>query len=139
MSNEVKKNLDVSVTELHISDPKYLIDTSSLKEAIDLMNQFNIGSVVVMSEQIELKGIMTERDILKKVAGKDIDYNSSIYQFMTPHPKTLTQGNTVLEALEMMQVGGFRHIPIVNGDGRPIGIISIKDIMTFIYERSIGD
>jgi CBS domain-containing protein len=51
----------------------------------------------------------------------------------------LTQGNTVLEALEMMQVGGFRHIPIVNGDGRPIGIISIKDIMTFIYERSIGD
>ncbi len=139
MSNEVKKNLDVSVTELHISDPKYLIDTSSLKEAIDLMNQFNIGSVVVMSEQIELKGIMTERDILKKVAGKDIDYNSSIYQFMTPHPKTLTQSNTVLEALEMMQVGGFRHIPIVNGDGRPIGIISIKDIMTFIYERSIGD
>jgi len=139
MSNEVKRNLDVSVTELNISDPKYLIDTSSLKEAIDLMNQFNIGSVVVMSEQIELKGIMTERDILKKVAGKEINYNSSIYQFMTPHPKTLTQENTVLEALEMMQSGGFRHIPIVNGDGRPIGIISIKDIMTFIYERTVDD
>jgi len=137
VNDEVKKNLDVSVTELNISDPKYLMDTCTLKEGIDLMNEFNIGSVVVMSDKIELKGIMTERDILKKVAGKNVDFNSSIYQFMTPHPKTLTKENTVLEALEMMHVGGFRHIPIVNEEKRPIGIISIKDLMNFVYERAI--
>ena len=60
VNDEVKKNLDVSVTELNISDPKYLMDTCTLKEGIDLMNEFNIGSVVVMSDKIELKGIMTE-------------------------------------------------------------------------------
>jgi len=138
MKPELKSRLEVPLTEINISEPKYLIDNGTLKDAVEVMSNFNIGSIIVMNEKIELKGIFTERDVLKKVTGKDVDLDSPICLYMTPHPKTLKKENTVLEAIELMHTKNFRHIPIVDDEKRPIGIISIKDVMNFIYEKAIG-
>ena len=137
MKTELKSRLKVPLTEAHISEPKYLIDNGTLNDAIEVMEKFNIGSIIVMSEKVELKGIFTERDILNKVIGKEVDLDSPICLYMTPHPKTLTKEHTVLEAIEVMHNKNFRHIPIVDEEKRPIGIISIKDVMNFIYDLAI--
>ena len=139
MKVELKSRLNVPLNEIHISEPKYLIDNGTLKDAVDVMGKFNIGSIIVMSEKIELKGIFTERDILNKVIGKEVDLDSPICLFMTPHPKTLKKDNTVLEAMDLMHSKNFRHIPIVDDEDRPIGIISIKDVMNFIYENTVNE
>ena len=139
MKVELKSRLNVPLNEIHISEPKYLIDNGTLKDAVDVMGKFNIGSIIVMSEKIELKGIFTERDILNKVIGKEVDLDSPICLFMTPHPKTLKKDNTILEAMEIMHSKNFRHIPIVDDEDRPIGIISIKDVMNFIYENTVNE
>ena len=139
MKVELKSRLNVPLNEIHISEPKYLIDNGTLKDAVDVMGKFNIGSIIVMSEKIELKGIFTERDILNKVIGKEVDLDSPICLFMTPHPKTLKKDNTILEAMELMHSKNFRHIPIVDDEDRPIGIISIKDVMNFIYENTVNE
>ena len=137
MKTELKSRLKVPLTEVHISEPKYLIDNGTLKDAIGVMEKFNIGSIIVMSEKVELTGIFTERDILNKVIGKEVDLDSPICLYMTPHPKTLRKEHTVLEAMELMHSRNFRHIPIVDEEKRPIGIISIKDVMNFIYDLAI--
>ena len=96
MKPELKSRLEVPLTEINISEPKYLIDNGTLKDAVEVMSNFNIGSIIVMNEKIELKGIFTERDVLKKVTGKDVDLDSPICLYMTPHPKTLKKEFHVL-------------------------------------------
>lgn len=123
-----------SLETLKISEPKYLINSATLQETVDLMTKFKIGSCLVIDDNVTLQGIITERDILMKVAGKNVDYdNSLITEYMTPNPNTLGQDATIYEAIQSMSEGRYRHIPITNSDNRPIGIISIKDVMDYIY------
>ena len=77
-------------------------------------------------------GIFSERDLLKKIAGQKTDYvNLPITQFMTPRPDTVTANDTLAFALHKMDVGGYRHLPVVDA-GKPVGVISVRDLMRHI-------
>ena len=106
---------------------------TNVLDAVHLMTQKRIGCVCV-TEGDKLVGIFTERDVLGKVVGASLDpRKTAVSEVMTRNPETLTARDKMAYALNKMHVGGYRHIPIVEGT-KLAGIISIRDIADFIVE-----
>jgi CBS domain-containing protein len=54
-------------------------------------------------------------------------------EVMTPHPVVLHEDDTLAFALHQMSIGEFRRLPVVRSDGTPVGVVSIKDILRYIF------
>lgn len=107
---------------------------TSLDETLQLMQRGRIGCVLVCDGN-QLAGIFTERDVLSKVIGMAVDTKSSIDGLMTPAPKTLRPDDLVWEAMQLMNDGGYRHVPLVDEQGRVVGIVSVRDVIDFLAEH----
>ena len=84
----------------------------------------------MIQENEKLSGIFTERDVIWKLAGKGLDYSSeAVDDFMTKAPDALQMDDPIAFALNRMTEGGYRHVPIVNDVGKPLGIVGILDIV----------
>jgi CBS domain-containing protein len=126
--------LTVPLSDLCPRKPITLGPRATVAEAVDLMNHELMGAILVTDAGI-LVGVFTERDVLTKIAGRKLDFNRIyIEDYMTREPETLEMDAKVAYALNMMVVGGFRHVPIVNKDHEPVGMISVRDIVEHIVE-----
>ncbi|MDD2885069.1 MAG: CBS domain-containing protein [Dechloromonas sp.] len=109
-----------------------LIDASpamSVRAAAQLMAQKRIGALLVV-EQGQIAGIFTERDALNKVLAGQLDPDQTpLSAVMVAHPQTIGADKPLAYALQMMVDGGFRHVPVVDRDGRPIGMVSARDAL----------
>lgn len=115
------------------SRPAETMDVSgTVIEAVEIMRRGGIGSVLITSSG-RLSGIVTERDFLLKGPERlDGIRERSVSEFMTSDPETLRLEDPVLYVMNKMHVGGFRHVPIVDPEGIPLHVISIKDVLAFI-------
>ncbi len=108
---------------------------ASLKSVIDKMKEHKIGCVCVV-EKGWLVGIFTERDILTKVACSDLDLKKiQVKEVMTANPEYLFMDDEIAFALNRMHVGGFRHVPLVNLQNEPQGVISVRDIAAHLVQN----
>ncbi len=107
-------------------------------EAARLMKQSQCGAVMVV-EDGKLVGIFTERDALFKVSAEERNAQTTpLSEVMTRAPQTIHPDKPFADALHLMHVNGFRHVPVVE-DGRPVGMVSARDALgpeleDFIYE-----
>ena len=107
---------------------------TSIGEVVRRMQEFRIGCVLIVSQR-KLAGIFTERDLLLKVLGSNCDLEATpVDEFMTRAPEAIRPVDSIAFALNKMSLGGFRHVPIVDDTERPVGIISVKDIVDHIAE-----
>ena len=108
---------------------------SSLARTVRQMNRHNIGCVLVTDAENHLAGIFTEWDVLMKVAGIVDDLSQrTIAEFMTPEPVALKEELPIAHALNLMSIHGFRHLPLVDDNGQPTGIISFRDVVGYLNE-----
>ena len=111
-------------------------ENTLLKDAVTLMQSNNGGSILIVDEKNQVKGILTERDILMKVLGKEKDWeNVSVNSVMTPGPLCLHEEDKIAHVMHNMHIGGYRHIPILNEKGHPVHMVSIKDVISFVFEQ----
>jgi CBS domain-containing protein len=89
---------------------------------------------VLITDAGLLAGILTERDILMKVLGRDADMEASVDGFMTLRPETLTPDDAVGDALALMDRGHFRHLPLTDAAGRPAGVLRQQDVIEYLAE-----
>jgi CBS domain-containing protein len=102
---------------------------ATVGEAIRTMLESDIGAVLIVNEQAKLVGIFSERDLLAKVAGFDPDFaKRPLSEFMTANPETVQPTDTLAFALHKMDIGGYRHLPVLK-DGHPLGMISVRDML----------
>jgi CBS domain-containing protein len=108
---------------------------SSLRvaEVAKRMVEREVGAVLVMDGD-RLAGILTERDILRAVA-RGIREDAVAGDWMTIHPDTIGPDETTEHAATLMMHGGFRHLPVVEGDD-VVGILSIRDLMRIALSDS---
>ena len=107
-------------------------EKNSLASTLSMMKNSKIGSTLVIKDN-KLAGIFTERDVLNKIVGSDIDLeNTPVSDYMTPNPISLYPDSTLKDVVSSMSKGRYRHVPIVNKKNEPVSIISIKDIMEYI-------
>jgi CBS domain-containing protein len=97
-----------------------------LGEAARRMVARGVGAVLVLDGD-QLQGILTERDLMRAVAGGYSD-EARVSEWMTRHPETIDASDETDHAASLMIHGGFRHLPVVD-EGRVAGIISIRDLM----------
>ena len=97
------------------------------------MVERNIGAVLVLDGG-RLVGIMTERDLMRAVA-RGLHGDAIVADYMTRDPETIEPDDTTQHATVLMFHGGFRHLPVVEGDG-VVGILSIRDLMQVTLEDS---
>ena len=95
------------------------------------MREHRVGCVLVV-EDARLVGILTERDLLLKLEQGGLD--QPLRLLMTPEPEVLKADDPIVYALNKMSVGGFRHVPLVDAERRPVGVISVKDIVDYICD-----
>jgi len=125
--------LSKSLSALGPKTPLCVTEKASIKEVIELLQKFSVGSVLILDEQGKVSGIFTERDCLLKVIGKEFNLNkTAITDVMTKNPETQKLDGTIAYALNLMSLGGFRHIPLVDDDGLPVGIISVKQVVDYL-------
>jgi CBS domain-containing protein len=105
---------------------------ASVAEAIRLMVERNIGTVLVTDRGGGLLGIFSERDLLLKVAGTYEDQaGRPVREFMTCRPETVRESDSLAFALHKMDCGDYRHLPVLR-DGKLLGVISVRDLLRHI-------
>ena len=106
----------------------------ALTDAAHRMAERRVGAILV-TEGSRLEGILTERDIMRAVGQGSID--GTVADWMTRHPDTAAKTSTIGEAAAMMVHGGYRHVPIMDGD-QLVGIVSIRDLLRLPSETPSG-
>lgn len=134
-ANAVEQSLlKASISDLNLKQPCIVAPTATVGEVLQQMADNRIGCVMVVDGD-ETVGIFSERDALVKLnteATAQID--RPISDFMTPDPQMLESSAKIAFAVQRMDVGGYRHIPIV-ADGKLQGIISVRHILNYLTEK----
>ncbi len=138
-SAPVRRQLDESALHEPISilpyvPPLNVTPQTSVAEAIRLMQEQRVGCVLVQ-ESDRLIGIFTERDLLYKLLGSAYDSTQTpVESVMTPDPEALPIDAPIAFALNRMGEGGFRRMPLVDDVHRPVGMLSVKHIISYLAE-----
>ncbi len=102
------------------------------------MTDREVGSACVLAGSGELRGIITERDVLRAAAsGRDLA-SEPVTEWMTPEPVTAGPGEVPSEIATIMRERGFRHLPVLEG-GELAGIVSMRDLWGFVFLPSEPD
>lgn len=102
---------------------------AKVSEVVHMLATRRIGAVLVVDATNHLKGILSERDVVRSLAehgAAALDLTAS--QLMTSDVQTATPQTTIGQAMEMMTDGRFRHVPVVDDD-RLVGLVSIGDVV----------
>lgn len=99
---------------------------ASLGEAAKRMDERGVGAAIVLEGE-RIVAILTERDVMRAFAA-GAGGSAPVDEWMTRHPDTIEPGDTMDHAATLMIHGGYRHLPVVDGD-RIVGIVSIRDVM----------
>lgn len=111
-----------------------LTPETPVREAVRLMDENHMGCVLVTIDG-KLAGIFTERDLLKRVVADDLDSRTTpVGEVMTPDPDCLKMEDGIAYALNLMSVGGYRNIPVVDDAKQPLCVVTMKDIVEFIVD-----
>jgi CBS domain-containing protein len=105
----------------------------TLGETATKMVDRGVGSVVV-SDHGRLIGILTERDMLRAMADRSHPSQARVREWMTTEPITADESMHAAEAAQIMLDNNFRHLPVVEA-GRPVGMVSIRDLAQWIAEQ----
>lgn len=111
------------------TSPLTIAPSATAVDAVRQMQAAGAGCLIV-EDRGEVRGILTERDLLMKLDGASLE-SITVAELMTPDPVVLRPDDSIAVALNKMAVGGFRHIPLVDG-GRVSGIVSARDVFRHI-------
>jgi len=108
--------------------------TDSMLKVIQTLDR-EAKNCILVYEQHKLVGIISCRDILRKVAGKYEDLNDiTVGELMTPNPESVRADAPLAYVVNVMGMGGFRHVPVLTADGAPLSIITIKDVLKYLSQ-----
>jgi CBS domain-containing protein len=134
-NNRIERSLmEDNIGLLRLVPPVAVPLTATIRQAVDAMIAHDIGSILVLDPQGKLAGILSERDLLLKVAGLHEAFdNLPVANFMTAKPETISPSDSFAFALHKMDIGGYRHLPVIER-GMPIGVVSVRNLLQQITE-----
>lgn len=102
---------------------------ATLGDAVGLLAEKRIGAIVILGADRRVVGILSERDIVRALADRGATVlHEPVSQSMTRKVSTCNDSETVVQIMERMTAGKFRHVPVVD-QGQLVGIISIGDVV----------
>ena len=115
-----------TVRDLLKGDPVTVEASATVQDAAKLMDENDIGNVLVV-ENNEVQGIVTDRDIVVRVIAKGDGADASVREAATTDVETIEPDASIDDAIQKMEQGNVRRLPVVD-DGKPVGVISLGDL-----------
>jgi CBS domain-containing protein len=126
-----------SVSRLNPSPPLQMSPEQTVAEAVSILRQEQVGCLLVC-EQNRLVGIVTERDVMRRILAQGKPLTLPLSQCMTPDPVVVDPKESISSAIQRMEAGGYRHLPVVDKTGYPLGVLSVKKIVHYLVEHFPG-
>ncbi len=121
----------ICVREVDLAGPD-----ETVQVAAGRMNARNVGALVVLDVDSRPIGILTDRDLALRVVGKGLDPTTvSVSEVMTRAPDAVREDTPIETAIFRMRVGPFRRLPVVDGLGKLVGIVTLDDILDLLSEE----
>lgn len=117
-------------------DTVVLPEDATIQAVVVAMREGKTGAVLLAAKGSgKAVGIFTERDLLLRVAGHGWNFlEKKVKEYATPNPHCLTPDHQVGYALNLMTTRGYRHIPLVDAKGKPIGLLSLRDLLVYLTD-----
>ena len=132
---ELSRNLKVdSVSRLDPTEPRAIDATAMAAGAVAAMREWSVGCLLV-TEFGRVVGIFTERDLLTRLLAPGRPLATPMRLCMTANPVTVEPKDSVRTAVRRMQKGGYRHLPVVDEAGRPVGMLSARRVVHYLVEH----
>jgi CBS domain-containing protein len=125
----------MTILELCDPDAATVSLQATVADAVRSMLSFRVGAVAIVDDQMRVAGIFSERDLMRRLAlsGRDLE-GVSVREVMTTPVELATSETGPGEALGTMVDRHFRHLPVVDGDGRLLGMLSIRNVLEWRIE-----
>lgn len=125
--------LNDTIAALEPAEPICLGETATVAEAIACMLERRQAGVLIVDATGRLAGIFTERDVLTRVAGAGRDVTRTVLQdVMTANPEALSAADRIAYAVHSMSVAGYRTVPLIDADRRPVGVVTVSDVIRWL-------
>jgi CBS domain-containing protein len=132
---DLARNLKVdSVSRLFPTAPHQIASTQPVADAIDAMRRHGVGCLLVCDNG-DLVGILTERDVMRRILALQRPMSTTVADCMTPQPATVHAKESIRNAIERMEQGGYRHLPVLDEQQKLVGVLSIKRIVHYLVEH----
>ncbi len=131
----VEHDLQVErVSHLDLSRYTAVETGTPVSQVLRLMREQRRNCVLI-TDAGRLAGIFTERDVLRKIVQAPETWSRPVDEFMTPNPDTVRPDDQVARALELMNAGHYRNVPVVDDQGRLVGNVTHYAIIAFLSDR----
>jgi CBS domain-containing protein len=127
--------LNDTISVLSQAEPICLRETATVHEAVQTMLARRQAGVLIIDADGRLAGIFTERDVLTRLVGKDLEARRTpLSAVMTRNPDALSVRDRVAWAVHSMSVAGYRTVPLVDAERRPIGVVTVSDVIRWLAD-----
>lgn len=131
----LKEIASTPVSEINIREPVRVQGDAKLGDVVATMREMHRGAAIVEADG-KVVGIFTERDLMLRVDHSSQNWRDSpVSDVMTKEVVLVDARESLSVAVKKMQSGLFRHLPVVFGAERPVGLVSIRDILAYIAEH----
>jgi CBS domain-containing protein len=128
-----------SIQDVMTPNPFLIGAETPVARAAHLMRQADVGSLIVLEEG-EVCGIVTDRDITIRAVAEERDVRTTpVGEVCSREPLTLSVGDTIEQAIEVMRSNSVRRVPVLDEQGRPAGIVSLGDVAIERGGTPLGD
>jgi CBS domain-containing protein len=126
-----RRELPLRVADIMVKEVVTAKEHDKIRDVAIRMYEKRVGSVVVVDDEGKPIGIVTERDMVYVVA-RALAPDTPVWMVMTENPVVISENALVTEAIEKMRLQNVRHLPVVNAEGKLVGMVSFRDIMDFV-------
>lgn len=123
----------MKITGLIDEDVITTLGDISVKEAIKILYQRHVGSIIIVDKDNKCRGIFTDRDAIRVIAD-DIPLSKPLSEVMTTNLKTVDEHATFAMAKDIMRTHRIRHLPVVDEQGKLIGLLSLRRILDEVHD-----
>jgi CBS domain-containing protein len=135
VAERVPSVLDERLIVVGRKEPVTVPPGTSLADCVAAIQRTGTGdSVFVILPDRRLVGVLTERDIFGRIVGGDVDLSQPVESMMTTTWHHLHVEETVRDAIELMQTGRYRNVPLLDDDDHLMGVVRPQDILKFLAE-----
>ncbi|ALL01614.1 CBS domain protein [Pyrodictium delaneyi] len=127
-----RRRIPLRARDIMTTPPVTIGPDASIKDVARKMRTERVGSVLVVDEEGKLRGIITERDLVFACSEGWNPEVKQAWEIMTEDPITAKPDEDIVTIIKKMRDANIRHIPVVDDNGKPLGMISARDILDFI-------
>ncbi|MFH0945324.1 MAG: CBS domain-containing protein [Planctomycetota bacterium] len=123
----------MSVGSITPHNAQTILPSETVREAANRMRTHDVGTLVVVDDQGRPVGIVSDRDLVVKALSLEQNPGATrVEAVMTANPTVILSTASVRDAVKLMSEGGFRRLPVVDGSGNLLGVVSFDDVMELL-------